>query len=49
MSRSWRYASDRPEFLFGVDMNNNGIIDRFENDDLPTTYTNGIGAGITSM
>ena len=30
-----RYASDRPEFLFGVDMNNNGIIDRFENDNLP--------------
>jgi len=30
-----RYASDRPEFLFGVDMNNNGIIDRIENDDLP--------------
>ena len=26
---------DRPEFLFGVDMNNNGIIDRFENDILP--------------
>ena len=30
-----RYASDRPEFLFGLDMNNNGIIDRFENDILP--------------
>ena len=30
-----RYASDRPEFLFGVDMNNNGIVDRFENDELP--------------
>ena len=30
-----RYSSDRPEFLFGVDMNNNGIIDRFENDNLP--------------
>ena len=30
-----RYASDRPEFLFGVDMNNNGIVDRFENDNLP--------------
>jgi len=30
-----RYASDRPEFLFGIDMNNNGIVDRFENDDLP--------------
>jgi len=30
-----RYASDRPEFLFGVDLNNNGWVDRFENDDLP--------------
>ena len=30
-----RYSSDRPEFLFGVDMNNNGIVDRFENDILP--------------
>ena len=30
-----RYSSDRPEFLFGVDMNNNGIVDRFENDNLP--------------
>ncbi len=30
-----RYASDRPEFLFGMDMNNNGIVDRFENDNLP--------------
>ncbi|MFH1566661.1 MAG: hypothetical protein ABIL09_01585 [Gemmatimonadota bacterium] len=30
-----RYASDRPEFLFGTDMNNNGIVDRFENDALP--------------
>ena len=30
-----RYASDRPEFLFGIDMNNNGIVDRFENDELP--------------
>ncbi|MEE3233365.1 MAG: hypothetical protein VX294_04300 [Candidatus Latescibacterota bacterium] len=29
-----RYLVDDPEFLFGVDMNNNGIIDRFENDDL---------------
>ena len=29
-----RYNVDAPEFLFGVDMNNNGIIDRFENDDL---------------
>jgi hypothetical protein len=30
-----RYNSDRPEYLFGVDMNNNSIIDRFENDNLP--------------
>ncbi|MFH1568208.1 MAG: hypothetical protein ABIL09_09440 [Gemmatimonadota bacterium] len=30
-----RYNSDRPEFLFGVDMNNNGWIDRFENDEEP--------------
>lgn len=30
-----RYNSDRPDFLFGIDMNNNGIIDRFENDNLP--------------
>jgi hypothetical protein len=30
-----RYHSDRPEFLFGVDMNNNGWVDRFENDDEP--------------
>ena len=30
-----RYASDRPEFLFGYDLNYNGVIDRFENDDLP--------------
>ena len=29
-----RYGVDSPEFLFGVDMNNNGIIDRFENDNL---------------
>ena len=27
-----RYAVDPPEFLFGMDMNNNTIIDRFEND-----------------
>ncbi len=27
-----RYNVDPPEFLFGVDMNNNSIIDRFEND-----------------
>ena len=27
-----RFNVDRPEFLFGVDMNNNGWIDRFEDD-----------------
>jgi hypothetical protein len=27
-----RYHTDRPEFLFGLDMNHNGTIDRFEND-----------------
>ena len=30
-----RYGCDRPEFLFGLDLNNNGWIDRFENDHLP--------------
>ena len=30
-----RYNVDRPEFLFGVDLNNNNWIDRFEDDDLP--------------
>jgi hypothetical protein len=30
-----RHKVDRPEFLFGIDMNNNGWIDRFENDELP--------------
>ena len=30
-----RYNVDRPEFLFGVDMNNNIWIDRFENDEEP--------------
>ena len=30
-----RYASDRPEFLFGMDLNNNGWVDRFENDHEP--------------
>lgn len=30
-----RFRSDRPEFLFGLDMNHNGMVDRFENDDLP--------------
>ena len=27
-----RYNVDPPQFLFGVDMNNNNVIDRFEND-----------------
>ena len=27
-----RYRADRPEFLFGLDLNHNGVIDRFEND-----------------
>ena len=30
-----RWATDRPEFLFGMDLNHNGWADRFENDDLP--------------
>ena len=30
-----RYAVDAPEFLFGMDMNNNTVIDRFENDRQP--------------
>ena len=30
-----RFRSDRPEFLPGLDMNYNGTIDRFENDDQP--------------
>ena len=30
-----RFNVDRPEFLFGPDMNNNGWIDRFENDEDP--------------
>ena len=29
-----RHYVDPPDFLFGVDMNNNTIVDRFENDDL---------------
>ena len=29
-----RYRADRPEFLFGLDMNHNGTVDRFENDRL---------------
>ncbi len=28
-----RYSTDRPEYLFGIDMNNNIWVDRFENDD----------------
>ena len=28
-----RYSTDRPEYLFGIDMNNNLWVDRFENDD----------------
>ena len=30
-----RYAVDSPEFLFGMDMNNNTLIDRFEDDREP--------------
>ena len=30
-----RHDVDRPEFLFGIDMNNNNWIDRFEDDDKP--------------
>jgi hypothetical protein len=33
-----RFHTDRPEYLYGIDMNHNGTIDRFENDeeaDLP--------------
>ena len=30
-----RYAADRPEFLFGIDLNNNGWAERFENDQEP--------------
>ena len=30
-----RFDVDRPEFLFGVDMNNNFWVDQFENDDQP--------------
>ena len=30
-----RYEVDRPEFLYGIDLNNNDWIDRFENDDQP--------------
>jgi len=28
-----RHYTDPPEFLFGVDMNNNTVVDRFENDE----------------
>ncbi|MDA0711705.1 MAG: hypothetical protein O3B73_16015, partial [bacterium] len=31
----WRYDVDPPEFLFGMDMDHNTIIDRFEDDDRP--------------
>ena len=30
-----RYSVDRPEYLFSIDMNNNGWGDRFENDNEP--------------
>ena len=30
-----RFFTDRPEFLYGVDMNHNGTVDRFENDEEP--------------
>jgi hypothetical protein len=30
-----RHNVDRPEFLFGIDLNNNIWVDRFENDELP--------------
>ena len=30
-----RYGTDRPDYLFGIDMNNNLWVDRFENDDEP--------------
>ncbi len=30
-----RYNVDRPEYLFGIDLNNNDWIDRFENDEEP--------------
>ena len=30
-----RYAVDPPEFLYGMDMNNNTLIDRFEDDQAP--------------
>ena len=30
-----RYKVDPPEYLFGMDMNNNTVVDRFENDEEP--------------
>jgi hypothetical protein len=50
-----RFHVDRPEFLYGVDMNHNGWIDRFENDqvaDFPYKpdrrgYNLYVGANIT--
>ena len=30
-----RHEVDRPEFLFGIDLNNNAYVDRFEDDELP--------------
>ncbi|MCC7262858.1 MAG: hypothetical protein IT369_10085, partial [Candidatus Latescibacteria bacterium] len=30
-----RFRADHPAFLFGMDLNHNGTIDRFENDNLP--------------
>ena len=30
-----RYFADRPEYLYGVDSNHNGTVDRFENDERP--------------
>ena len=30
-----RYGTDRPEYLFGMDLNNNGWVDQFENDNTP--------------
>ena len=33
-----RYYADRPEFLYGVDMNHNGWIDRFENEEADLPY-----------
>ena len=44
-----RYNVDRPEFLFGIDLNNNGWVDRFENDDLPDYPIKKIIGDITRM